>query len=76
MATYTVFMDWKNEHCENDPATTAEVSLPIQYNPYQNTNGIFHRCRTHISKNCAETQKSLSSQNNLEKGQTWRHQAP
>ena len=76
MATYTVFMDCENERCENDPATTAEVNLPIQNKPDQNTNGIFHRCRTHISKNCVETQKSLSSQNSLEKGQTWRYQAP
>ena len=58
METYTMFMDWKNEHFENDPTATTEVHLPIQYNPYQNTNDIFHRCRTHILKKlCGNTEE-------------------
>ena len=36
-----MFLDWKNQHCENDYST--QSNLQIQYNPYQATNGIFHR---------------------------------
>ena len=36
-------------------------NVQIQYNPYQNTNGIFHRTRKNNSKICMETQKTLSS---------------
>ena len=41
--------------------------LQIQCNPYQNTNGIFHRTRTDNFKICMETQKTPNNQNNLEK---------
>ena len=41
---YTMFLDWKNQHCEND--YTTQSNLQIQYNPYQTTNGTFHRTRT------------------------------
>ena len=34
----------KNQHCEND--YTTQSNLQIQCNPYQITNGIFHRTRT------------------------------
>ena len=47
----------------------------IQCDPYQITNGIFHRTRT---KNCTihmETQKTLNSQSNLEKEEwSWMNQ--
>ena len=33
----TMFLDWKNQHHQNDYFT--------QGNPYQTTNGIFHRTR-------------------------------
>ena len=39
-----MFLDWKNQHCEND--YTTQSSLQIQCNPYQTTNGIFHRTTT------------------------------
>ena len=39
-----MFLDWKNQHCEND--STTQSNLQIQCNPYQTTNGIFHRIRT------------------------------
>ena len=75
MERYTMFLDWKNQHCENN--YTTQSNLQIQCNPYQTTNGIFHRTRT---KNCTiwlETQKTLNSHNNLEKEkQSWRNQAP
>ena len=48
MERYTIFLDWKNQHCEND--YTTQSNLQIQCNPYQNTNGIFHRTRTKIAQ--------------------------
>ena len=51
--------------------------LQIQFNPSQNTNDIFHRTRTNISKMCMETQKTPNSQSNLEKEkQNWRKHVP
>ena len=44
MEKYTMFMDWKNQYNENE--YTTESNLQIQCNPYQATNGIFHRTRT------------------------------
>ena len=38
MERYTTFLDWKNQHCEND--STTQSNLQIQRNPYQTTNGI------------------------------------
>ena len=46
MEKYTVFMDWKNRYSENE--YTTQSNLQIQCNPYQATNGIFHRTRTKI----------------------------
>ena len=34
-----MFLDWKNQYCENDSTTPS--NLQIQCNPYQITNGIF-----------------------------------
>ena len=51
--------------------------IKIQCNPYQTTNGIFHRTKTNNFTVCMETQKILNSQNNLEKEeQSWRNHAP
>ena len=36
---YTIFLDWKNQFCQND--YTTQGNLQMQCNPYQNTNGIF-----------------------------------
>ena len=44
MEKYTLFMDQKNRYSENE--YTAQSDLQIQYNPYQITNGSFHRTRT------------------------------
>ena len=43
-----MFLDRKNQHCEND--YTTKCNLQIQCDPYQITNGIFHRTRTKISE--------------------------
>ena len=54
-----------------------QSSLQIQCNPYQITNGIFHRIRAKKFTICMETQKTLNSQSNLVKEKrTWRNQAP
>ena len=72
---YTMFLDWKNQHCEND--YTTQNNLQIQCNPYQITNGIFYRTRTKNLKICMETQKTPNSQSDLEgKKWSWRNQAP
>ena len=59
-----MFLDWKNQYCEND--YTTQSNLQIQYNPYQITNGIFYRIRTKDLKICMETQKTPNCQRNLE----------
>ena len=72
---YTMFLDWKNQHCEND--YTTQSNLQIQCNLYQTTTGIFHRTRTKNFTICMETQKTPNSQSNLEKEKRrWRDQAP
>ena len=64
MESYNMFLDWKNQHCEND--YTAQGNLQIQCNPYQTTNGIFHITRTKNLTICMETQKTPNSQSSLE----------
>ena len=43
-----MFLCRKNQQCEND--YTTKCSLQTQRDPYQITNGIFHRTRTKISQ--------------------------
>ena len=70
-----MFLDLKNQHCENDYTTHSK--LQIQCNPYQTTTGIFHRTRTKIFTICMETQKTLNSQSKLDKEKhSWSKQAP
>ena len=40
MERYLMFLDKKNQYCENDYIT--KRSLQIQFDPYQITDGIFH----------------------------------
>ena len=65
MEKYTTFMDQKNQYSENEYTTKSH--LQIQCNPYQATNGIFHRTRENNFTISMETQKTLNSQINLEK---------
>ena len=51
-----MFLDWKNQYCEND--YTTQNNLQIQCNPYQITSGIFYRTGTKNLKICMETQKT------------------
>ena len=74
MERYTMFLDWKNQHCEND--YTTQSNLQIQCNPYKTTNDILHRTRARNFTICMETQKTPNSQSNLEKEKrSWRNQA-
>ena len=64
MERYTMFLDWKNQYCENDYTTQSNLQTP--YNHYQITNGIFYRTRKKIFLICMETQKTPNSQSSLE----------
>ena len=73
MEKCTVFMDWKNQYCENE--YTIQSNLWIQCNLYQATNDILHRTRTNNFKICMEIHNTLNSQSNLEKEEwNWRNQ--
>ena len=65
MEKYTVFVDQNNQYSENEYITQSNLQIP--YNPYQATNGIFHRARTNNFTICMEIQKTSNSQSNLEK---------
>ena len=55
--------------------TTTNFNLQIQCDPYQITNGIFHRTRTKNFIIHMETQKTPNSQSSLEKEDwSWRNQ--
>ena len=75
MERCTMFLDWKNQHCEND--YTTQSNLQIQCNPYQITNGFLNGTRINHLKICMETQKTPNSQSSLEgKKRSWRNQTP
>ena len=61
MEKYTMFMDQKNQYSENE--YTTQGNLQIQCNPYQATNGIFHRGRTNNFTICKELQKNFEQPN-------------
>ena len=48
MERYTMFLDWKNQHCENDYTTQSD--LQIQCNPYEITHSIFTELEQKISQ--------------------------
>ena len=55
----------KNQYCENE--YTTKCNLQIQCDPYQITNGIFHRTGTKNFTIHMETQKTPNSQSSLKK---------
>ena len=59
MERYIMFLDRKNLYCQN--AYTIQQTLQIQYNPYQSTNGIFHRTTTEILNLDGDTKDSKFS---------------
>ena len=74
MERYSMFQSLKNQYCENDHAT--KRNLQIQCDPYQITNGIFHRTRTKNFTIHIETLKTLNSLSSLEKEEwSWRNQS-
>ena len=65
MERYTMFLVWKNQHCQVN--CTTQSNLWIQCRPHHITNDIFHRTRTKTFTIFMETQETLNSQTNLEK---------
>ena len=73
MERYTMFLDWKNQYCEDYYIT--QSNLQTQCTHCQTTNGIFHRTKARNSTICVETQKIPNSQSNLQKEEwNWRKQ--
>ena len=73
MEKYSMFLGRKNQYCEND--YTTKCNLQIQCDPYQITNGIFHRTRTKNFTNHVETRKTPNNQSSFEKEEwSWRNQ--
>ena len=68
-----MFLGQKNQYGEND--YTTKCNLQIQCDPYQITNGIFHRTRTKNFTIHMETQKIPNSQSSLEKEWSWKNQS-
>ena len=67
-----MFLGRKNQYCEND--CTTKHNIQIQCNPYQITNGIFHRTRIKNFTIHMETQKTPNSQSSPEKEKrSWRN---
>ena len=68
-----MFLRRNNQYCEND--YTTKCNLQIQCDPYHITSGIFQRTRTKNFTIPMETQKTLNTQNSLEKEEwSWRDQ--
>ena len=68
-----MFLGRKNQYCENDYTTKHNLQIPCD--PCQITNGIFHRTRTKKFRIHMEIQKTMNSQNSLEKKEwSWRNQ--
>ena len=65
MDRYTMFLDCKNQYCEND--YTTQSNLQIQYHPYQIINYLYHRTIAKIFTICIEAQKTSNSQSNIQK---------
>ena len=73
MERYSMFLDRKNQYCENN--YTTKCSLQVQCDPYQITNSILHRTRTKKLTIHMETQKTPNSHSSLEKEEwSWRNQ--
>ena len=68
-----MFLGKKTQYCENN--YTTKSNLQIQCDPYQITNGFFHRTRTKNFTIHMGTQKTPNSQSSLEKEEwSWRNQ--
>ena len=66
---------WRDISCSWVGRINTKCNLQIQCDPYQITNGIFHRPRIEKLTIHMETQKTLNSQSNPEKEEwSWRNQ--
>ena len=65
MEKYSMFLGRKKQYCEND--YTTKCNLQIQCDPYQITNGSFHRTRTKNFTIHMETQKTQIARAVLQK---------
>ena len=73
MEKYSIFLDRKNQYCEND--YTTKCNLQLLCDPYQITNGVFHSIRIKNFTIHMATQKTLNSQSSPEKEErSWRNQ--
>ena len=73
MERYSMLLGWQNQYCENDYIT--KCNLQTQCDPYQITNGIFHKTRTKNFIIHMKTQKPPNIQSSLEKEEwSWRNQ--
>ena len=73
MEWYSMFLGRMNQYCENDYIT--KCNLQIQCDPYQITNGSFHRTRTKNFTIHMDTRKILNSQSSPEKEEwSWSNQ--
>ena len=72
MEKYIMFMDQKNQYCENE-YTTQSIDSMQSLSSYQWY--FFYRARTNNITICMEIQKTSNSQSNLEKEEwNWRNQ--
>ena len=68
-----IFLNWKNQWCQNN--YTTQGNRLIKCNPYGITNGILLEQKNVLID--VEIQNTLKSQSNPEEGkQCWRNQAP
>ena len=68
-----MFLGRRNQYFEHD--YTTKCNLQIQCDPYQITNGIFHRTGIKNFTIHTEKQKTLNSQSSLEKEEwSWSNQ--
>ena len=72
MERHTIAWNWKDQYYQN--FYSIQGNLQIQSNPYQITNGIFHKLSQLKKKKNRETQKTLNDESNFEKEKMkWRN---
>ena len=65
-----MFLNWKNQYCQNDCSTQGNLQIQCS------SNGIYHRTRTKMFYICMDIHRTSNSQSNLRKKNRWRSQAP